>query len=183
MSIPNRTAAQPWRNIRSHQRKVPIPEGCSLTPEEVLAEELKHLEKWAKGNKFDSQLDSIKFWLLKTPAIIISASSGVLAHYHLDSISVVLSGVAGAIILLDGILQPGSLRDVHYLAFFELRSLQDEVVAEWSKSSFLEGDIFARPSKERRVVATTLIERIQQEKKRIGKYLKDKEITSILTSN
>ena len=105
---------------------------------------------------------------------VLSASSGIFSYFQLDTASVIASGVASAIVILDGLLRPGSLRDAHYLAFIELRSLENEIMSEWHRKNLVGEDSH--------LIVSILIERIQEERKRISRYLKTKEVPSVLES-
>src|SRR5689334_11402463 len=47
----------------------------------ALAAQLKSLEEWAQANRSDARRDTLRFWMLKIPAILVSASSGVFAYF------------------------------------------------------------------------------------------------------
>src|ERR1700686_1110722 len=47
----------------------------------ALSEHLRELEDWAIQNKLDARKDLAAFWILKIPAILSSASAGILGHF------------------------------------------------------------------------------------------------------
>src|SRR5436305_80545 len=75
---------------------------------------LRNLEAWAEANKKDARRDSIKFWSLKGPAILVVSSSGLLATMHLPvAIPLIFGLIGGLCVALDGVLRPGILHKVH----------------------------------------------------------------------
>lgn len=142
----------------------------------ALKDELSQIHRWADENSREASQDSWKFWMLKLPAIVISASSGLTAYLGLSTLGVVSASVASALILIDAVLRPGKLRDVHHLAQFELRTLADEIMGEWSSKVL-------RNRQEPELIAALLLERIQKERRRVANYLKRTETSAIVTSD
>ena len=96
---------------------------------EVLRDQVDELEDWAQRNRSEVLWDTFWFWLLKLPAIVLSASAGITAFYKLEGVSVVLSAVASFCVLIDAIKPRGQLRNVHHNAFLKLRRLQNQIVS------------------------------------------------------
>jgi hypothetical protein len=93
------------------------------------------LDAWAALNERDVRRDAIRFWALKLPAILSSASAGVLALEHLGTIAAILAAVASACVLIDAVNPGGQLRNAHLRAVFDLRELEYDVVNNWRSGS------------------------------------------------
>lgn len=129
----------------------------------ALAGQLKSLEDWALANRSDARRDTLRFWMLKIPAILVSASSGVFAYFKVDAIAVVAGAIASLCVLIDGLNPGGALRNVHLRAFNELRKLEDTMLSNWQVGE-LRG-------KDRNLLAAEIIERAEDEKARINLYI------------
>src|SRR5205085_11471414 len=68
-----------------------------------LRDQLLELEEWAIANKKDASRDTLAFWSLKLPAILVAASAGVWAHFELTTVGVVAGAVASLCVIVDGI--------------------------------------------------------------------------------
>jgi hypothetical protein len=97
---------------------------------------IAELDAWATLNERDVRRDTIRFWALKLPAIVSSASAGVLALEHLGTIAAILAAVASACVLIDAVNPGGQLRNAHLRAVFDLRELEYDVVNNWRIGSF-----------------------------------------------
>ena len=148
-----------------------VPSVSSMPP--ALAVQLKGLEDWALANRSDASRDTLRFWMLKIPAILVSASSGVFAFFKLDAIAVVAGAVGSLCVLIDGLNPGGALRNVHLRAFNELRKLEDTMMSSWQVGE-LRG-------KDRNLLAAEIIERAEDEKARINLYITAAE-TSLASS-
>jgi len=114
--------------------KSPIPVSISnLDPNmpSDLKTQIKELDSWALENLKESRRDTIKFWLLKIPAILASASAGISAYYGWDVIALVLGAVGSICVLIDGIYPSGMLRNVHVRAYYDIKSLEQTMIADW----------------------------------------------------
>lgn len=85
----------------------PKPRDNSITDD--LCEYLAELESWAIANKSDALKDTAAFWILKVPAILVSATAGLWAHFELISISVFFGAIASFCIIIDGLHPRGML--------------------------------------------------------------------------
>lgn len=140
----------------------------------ALAAQIQSLEEWAQANRQDARRDAVRFWMLKVPAILVSAGSGVFAYFKWDGIAVVAGAIAGLCVLIDGLNPGGALRNVHQRAFNELRKLQDTMSSEWQVGE-LRG-------KAPNLLAAEIIENAANEKDRINAYITSAE-TSLATSS
>lgn len=129
----------------------------------ALERQLRSLEEWAQANRRDAQHDAMRFWMLKVPAILVSAGSGVFAYFKLDGIAVVTGAIASLCVLMDGLNPGGALRNVHCRAFNELRQLQDSMSSDWQVGE-LRGEA---PN----LLAAEIIENAGREKNRINAYI------------
>jgi hypothetical protein len=106
----------------------------------------------------------VNFWLLKAPAIVLSAVSGLSAAFvEAKPLVVIVSMLAGVCVLIDGVARPGRMRNIHWRAFHDLRLLENELDAQW-KTGILDG---GDPEE----VTSGVIKLARKEKERIGKYL------------
>jgi hypothetical protein len=92
---------------------------------------MSELEQWAVLNAHDARNDTIRFWLLKLPAIVSSAAAGVLAMNHLETVSAVLAALASGCVLIDAMNPGGQLRNAHMRAVHDLRALEHQVMNDW----------------------------------------------------
>jgi hypothetical protein len=150
---------------------VPIVEQFEILPlPDILTNEINQLELWAQRNLKESKQDSSHFWMLKVPAIVLSAAAGILAHIN-AAVTSAVSIVAGVFVGLDGYIKGGKLRAVHLRAYHELRTLQNDIQAAW-KLGCLRGV-------ESRELVATIIENTEKQKKLISEYLKGAEATPL----
>ena len=133
-----------------------------------LQDHLDEIENWALANLSDARTDAVLFWVLKGTAILVSAAAGVLAVGKRRQMLKVAAGpVASVLILADGFFAPGNLRSVHYLAYSELRALQQDMVSKW-RSGILE-------SKNPNELAASILKDARPVEKRIEEYLRTAE--------
>jgi hypothetical protein len=92
---------------------------------------MKELEAWAVLNEQDARQDTIRFWSLKVPAVLSSASAGLLALIHWENLAAALAALASACILIDAVNPGGQLRNAHLRAVHDLRDIQYRVINEW----------------------------------------------------
>jgi hypothetical protein len=126
---------------------------------------LRNLEAWAEANKKDARRDSIKFWSLKGPAILVVSSSGLLATMHLPvAIPLIFGLIGGLCVALDGVLRPGTLHKVHVRAVHDLLVLADNIQTQWNIADL--------SGKELRQAAAQILEDAEKKKQGIAVYLK-----------
>jgi hypothetical protein len=135
----------------------------------ALRDELGGLESWATVNNEAAQSDSKMFWILKGPAILRSAFGVLLSYYRYADGAMLVGTLGGILVLLDGIMRPGIMRNARYLAYFESRELQSSIVAK-RKAAVLKDP--AATNK----VAAELIEELNKERARISAALKLVEV-------
>jgi hypothetical protein len=131
-----------------------------------LRNHLLELEEWAKGNKNDARWDAVAFWSLKVPAIFAAASAGLWAHLNLTTVSVVAGAVASLCVIIDGIHPRGMLRNVHLRAYHDLRQLSTHMISDWRSRN---------PTAREDNVARRIIRDAEEERQRIGAYIRDAE--------
>jgi len=140
----------------------------------ALQEQLMDLETWAQANRRDAKWDTVKFWALKIPAIVVSAGSGVFAYFKVDSVAVIGGAVASLCVLIDALNPGGALRNAHLRAFNELRILQGRMKAEWQVGFLL--------NENRNTLAAKIIEGATKEKERINDAITNAETSLAVTS-
>jgi hypothetical protein len=133
---------------------------------QVITDMIADLEDWARRCDKDAKHDARNFWSLKLPAIVISASSGLLAHFKFE-VGLVAGIVASMCVLLDGLIRTGALRTIHVRAVFDLKTLKHEIEDKWRAGS-LRG-------KNLNQLAATIVEYNSMERKKIATYIRDEE--------
>lgn len=143
----------------------------AVAPEmpKALRDELSGLEGWAKINSKAAQSDSKKYWILKGPAILLATIGALLSYYRYADGAMFIGAFGAILVLLDGILRPGIMRNARYLAYYESRELQASIVAKW-KTAILKDS--TRPNE----IAANLIEELNRERSRISEALKLVEV-------
>lgn len=135
---------------------------------ELLQGQINSINLWADNNRREAKWESFWFWALKVPVIVASAGYGLIPK---DGLELALAGaVSAACVLIDGLYRPGSLRNFHHRAYFELRMLANDLSDQW-KAALLksDGDLNG--------VAAGLIEDARKRKAKIAGYLADAEAT------
>lgn len=123
------------------------------------------LENWAKSNLRQSKMNLIWFWILKIPAILFSASTGVFAMLNFNVLTAIFGSISSLCILIDGIFPRGTMRNLQIKAVYEIRLLQNEMVDKWRIG---EG--------ERKNVIKEIITFAKDESRRINTYLINSEM-------
>jgi hypothetical protein len=131
----------------------------------ALRSELESLERWAKANQAAAKKDGLKFWMLKVPTILLTSTASILTFYGLADLAIISGAVGSVLVLLDGVLHPGIMRNARYLAFYESREVQSSIATRWTAAS-LGGEASAKAA------AIALINDIGREKARISGALK-----------
>jgi hypothetical protein len=132
----------------------------------ALADQLSDLERWAIQNSKDARRDALAFWALKVPAIIASASAGLMAHFDLTSLSVVVGSVASLCIIVDAVHPRGMLRNTHLRAYHDIRNLTTQMTGQWrSRDRF----------KDEEAIARQIVRKAEIDRNRIAAYVRDAE--------
>jgi hypothetical protein len=159
-----RPTATTGNNVLRDARPVPV------LPDEMpgpLRAQIEAAGKWAEENKAAARYNALRFWALKIPAIIVSAGSGVLTLFHLDTIAVVAAAVASLCVLVDSLNPGGALRNAHYRAYHDLRNLMLEANSKWLAGSLRgEGAL---------ILAASIIDDMRATQDRIAGRLRDAE--------
>jgi len=150
-----------------------IPPSPSSEMPAVLLDQIKALEKWALANRSDAKRDTVRFWMLKAPAIAVSASAGLFAYFKLEAVAVVAGAIASLCVLMDALNPGGALKNVHTRAFNELRRLEESMVSDW--------DVGRLRKEDTGLLAARIIEASKKEKDRISAYITAAE-TSLATT-
>jgi hypothetical protein len=153
--------------------RLPISETTKQELPQNLQNQLNELEKWAQANENDAKNDAIKFWMLKIPALVLSASAGITAYFKWDLVPVILSAIASLCVLIDGLNPNGLLRSAHHGAFLDIRSLQHRMLAQWQV-----GVVNAKNEWERNQLAAKIINKAQMKIAKIDGFIRKAE-TSI----
>jgi hypothetical protein len=155
------------------QAVLPRPSAATLDQDmpDELRQELDAVGKWATANKADAIRDRVAFWILKCPAILVSASAGVLAHFKLDELAMIAAGIASACVLIDGLRPRGLLFSIHSRASHDLFKMHADMLSEWRKGK-LKGLATRR-------LAAEIIAKFAPARTRIAAYLAQAESSSL----
>lgn len=146
----------------------PVERDCRA--HEILQEQIDSINLWAENNRREAKWELFWFWALKVPVIVASAGYGLMLKLNLSWELALAGAVSAACVLIDGLYRPGSLRNFHHRAYFELRMLADDLSDQW-KVLLLKSDSDINGAVAR------LIEVARQRKAKISGYLADAEAT------
>jgi hypothetical protein len=132
-----------------------------------LAAVIDELEAWTQANLTDARRSSMRFWMLKIPALLASAGSGLLTLTDSKALAAGAAAVSALCIGLDALNPGGQLRNAFVRAVHDLRALEQRLVDEW-RIGILRGQ-------EPRQLAADIIERSRAEWDRIAGELKAAE--------
>jgi hypothetical protein len=131
---------------------------------EAIRSQIARIEKWALENRTDARKDLAMFWLLKAPAIAVSALSALFVHFGLGTVALVAGTIATVCAVVDGLNPRGKLRNVHWRAYSELRSLEYRVSNGWTIATLNNKHNLSKSAAE-------IIQEVTAEQDRIGAYL------------
>jgi hypothetical protein len=140
-------------------------------PPSQLSHQMRALRCWAESNRLLARSDLVKFWALKLPAILVSATAAVLAHLGLNDTSVVAGAMAAACGLIDGLNPRGAQRSCHLRAQNEINSLVVSMASQWR--------IGALRGEDANTLAAFIIDQSECERKRISAYLNTAETSLV----
>jgi hypothetical protein len=124
------------------------------------------LDKWAIANKREAGKDLVAFWLLKIPAIVTSASAGILGHFSLTTVSIIAGAIASVCVIIDGVHPRGMLRNTHLRAYHDIRMLSAKMLSKWRSRKLT--------IKQENVVIE-IVRDADPERERIATYIRDAE--------
>jgi hypothetical protein len=133
-----------------------------------LANMLREIREQAEANLRRARWDAAAFWILKIPAIVAAASSGIWAHFEMPTGSIFAGGIASLCVLIDGIASPGKLRVAHLTAYHDLAALISRMMGRWRARSQRRKD---------ETVASQIIDNASAELRGINASLRDAETT------
>ena len=133
--------------------------------------ELNQIKAWAQDNDKDARRDRFAFWFLKIPAMVVSATAAVLAHFKLDDLAMIAAAVATFCILIDGLRPRGLLYSTHLRAASEVYRLYGDMLSQWRTGRLNDRDP--------RTLAAEIIAQAQPERTRISIYLTHIESSSV----
>jgi hypothetical protein len=167
-NLPSNTGSQPINTIEVPNIQTAIEIGPD--PSDVVQEQLDILEEWTVENLQLARRDAIRFWALKLPAIVSSASVAALEASGYGQVVIVLGVVTALCIAIDGLFPGGQLHNIHKRAACETRRLQQDTIIRWRRAQ-LDSDSSQSLAKVGQAVLTS----IQKERTRIDKYVTDAE--------
>ncbi|RKD89853.1 DUF4231 domain-containing protein [Mangrovibacterium diazotrophicum] len=92
---------------------------------------IQELENWANSNSKQAKRNLLWFWILKIPAIVFSATTGILALLEFNILAAILGSISSLCILIDGLFPRGTMRNLQIKAVYEIKWLQNEIVDRW----------------------------------------------------
>jgi hypothetical protein len=128
-----------------------------------LSEFLRELHVWASANAKDARRDTVLFWSLKLPTIVLSSGSAVAAALGVTTAPIIGGAIASVLVVIDGVYCPGGSRNTHARAHHELQILQSRALDRW-RSGCLRGE-------EPKSLSAKIIDGLQREKRRIGEFI------------
>ncbi len=157
-------AAAPERSERAIPR--------ALTPvvamPQELAEQIDGINQWAKANRSEARWETFWFWALKIPVVVATAGYGLLAKNIGPDGMAWAGAISAACVLIDGYFRPGSLRNAHHRAYFELRTLADDLLDQWDADTL-------RGAEKHNEIAARLIDETRKRKAKVTGYLAEAE--------
>jgi hypothetical protein len=144
-----------------------IPDNIPARHRKELISEFEELEAWIALNAKAARRNSLRFWVLKIPAILATSCAGVFGYFNLQAATVVSGAIGSICVLIDGLNPGGTLRNIHIRAVHDLRQLQDDVKAK------LRYGIPGQDSLEG--ILGSIFGLVQSERRRIGAYLREAE--------
>lgn len=151
------TKAQPG----TEQAVAPVP-----IPQE-LAEEMSVVKGWASANEKEARTDKRNYWVLKVPAIVVSASAALFVYFKVDALAITASAVASACALIDALQPRGMLYRAHKRASNDFYKLHSSMASQWRAGALGSGD--------KKALAAKIINDSSPEKNRVSKYLTEAE--------
>jgi hypothetical protein len=148
----------------------PSPAGTPSPPAEFV-DEMNQVKTWADKNDQEANHDRINFWLLKVPAIVVSAGAGVLAFFRIDALATIAAGIASGCVLVDGLRPRGLLHAAHRRAASEIYALHATMASQWRQG--------ALNGLEPRTLAAKILNDSTAERARINKYITQVESSSL----
>ena len=145
----------------------------------ILYDELQNLEQWAVKNRKLASQAHIAFWALKIPAIVFSASSGLVAYLQVPALGAVLGALASLCVLLDALYPRGRLRNSHLRAYHEIRSLNGDIVSKWRAACLRESadnEFAAKLIDEVRLARYSIARRIADASTSLGEPVREQEV-------
>ncbi|HXN26081.1 MAG TPA: hypothetical protein VN902_03105 [Candidatus Acidoferrales bacterium] len=140
----------------------------SQAPQEFL-DEMAVIMKWAEANEKDAKRDLFQFWLLKLPAILVTAGAALFAYFKIDVGAIAASAVSAVCIMVDAVRPKGQMYRVHRRAANDIFKLHADMA-----SQFRAGKLNHR---ELTYLAGGIISESKKERDRITKYVTDAEST------
>lgn len=138
---------------------------------EAVPEQLRcfsqEMEAWARANEGDARRDTWRYWGLKAPALLSTASSAFLVLSEHRYIAAILSSVATTCVIIDAVNPGGQLRNAHLRAVHDLRDLQHQIMNGW-RIGVLKG-------KARNILAAEILSNAERNRDRIAKDLRAAE--------
>jgi hypothetical protein len=146
------------------------PDSRGDAPREFL-EEMYDIKRWAMANEKSAKWDLANFWLLKIPAILVSASAATLAHYRLDAAATFAAGMASACVLIDGLRPRGLLHAAHSKTSATIYNLHARMASEYRQGR-LNGEA-PKP------LAARILKESARERAQINEYIIQIESSSL----
>jgi hypothetical protein len=165
--------SRPVGHELSAPEDTPPPEAVALaplllSPEDVLDEQIRDLESWARVILARTRLEAARYWTLRGLAFCAAASAAALALKGYELAPVLLTALSALTVAIEMGWPGGSPSAVYRRATSELRELESVVKLRWQKVRLSHPD----PSSRKRVAyAVELLELIHSRREEVGRYL------------
>jgi hypothetical protein len=130
-------------------------------------DEMAVIQRWAEGNEREAKRDLLRFWILKLPAILVTAAAALFAYFHVDVASIVASSIAALCIMVDAVRPAGMMYKAHRRAANEIYKLHADMASKFRVGNLANRDLSA--------LAGEILADSKSERDRIAKYLTDAE--------
>jgi hypothetical protein len=165
--------SRPVHEVGEVEETTPVPEAvvppyAHLSPEDVLDEQIRDLEGWARVILKRTRREAARYWTLRGVAFCSAAAAAALALKGYELAPVLLLALSGLTLAIEMGWPGGSQSAVYRRAVSELRELESVVKLRWQKVRLSHPE----PSSRKRVAyAVELLELIHSRREEVGRYL------------
>lgn len=149
--------------VRDTILPTPAPDRSLRMPDE-LRSELYSISRFSSVCRKAGRKATVSYWALKIPAIVFSASGGVIAYLDQPFLALMSGAVASVCVLIDGLQPRGRQRNTYVSALHELRNMEAKLKSEWGVAKLV-----GRANNE---TAAKIITAVQPELRRIEESIR-----------
>ena len=142
--------------------------GDGFSPEDSLSEQLDDLEHWVKANMRRDRRETIRFWLLRVPALTYALLTTATAPLAVPQLVATLAATVALLVVIDAAWPAATLQNPLTRALHDLRELQNTAKLRWDRVRLA----YPEPNHPKRIAhGLALLDAIHAERQDIGKYL------------